>query len=240
MIPAVNPKYLNERNRRQWVDYSGPEPVGTIVVDPYARVAYHVKAPGRAMRMGIAVGKAGRGFNGTATIRRKEEYPSWTPTKNMIRTDPDVYGPLSGGLPGGLENPLGARALYLYRGGRDTYYRLHGTMDPASIGKATSAGCIRFFNQDIIDMYDETGLGTKVKVRSKAESLRMEGKMVELHTGYVVSASNTDAIAADEAAWAEGKVEDPAVAEQEAHRRAVAAAEAQSQGRDPAAAVAGL
>ncbi|WP_328799721.1 L,D-transpeptidase [Sedimentimonas flavescens] len=230
VIPAVNPAYLNERNRRRWVAYNGPEEPGTFVVDPFARLLYHVVEPGKAMRFGIAVGKEGRGFRGDAVIRRKEEYPSWTPTKNMIRQDPEIYGPLAGGLPGGLDNPLGARALYLYRGGRDTMYRIHGTMDPSSIGKATSAGCIRLFNQDIIDMYDEMELGTKVRVRSYEESLEMEGPMVELHSGYLVSASDTAAIAADQAAWEAGLIVDPALTEAQAHAAAAAAAEAQASG----------
>lgn len=200
MIPAVNPKYLNERNRRRWVDYAGPEAPGTIVVDPYARLLYHVQEGGRAMRFGIAVGREGRGFHGSATVRRKEQYPYWAPTKNMIRQDPEVYAALAGGLPGGLDNPLGARALYLYRGGRDTMYRIHGTMDPASIGKATSAGCIRLFNQDIIDMFDEAELGTPVRVRTRAESLALEGAMVELTSGYLVPATATDLIEADRTA----------------------------------------
>jgi len=225
VIPAVNPHYLNDRNRRRWVDYTGPEEPGTIVVDPYARLLYHVVSPGRAMRFGIAVGKAGKGFSGNAVISRKVEYPSWTPTKNMVRNDPDLYGPLAGGLPGGLDNPLGARALYLYRNGKDTYYRIHGTMDPSSIGKATSAGCIRLFNQDIIDMFDETELGTRVKVRSRAESLEMEGAMTELHTGYVVPAADTEAIAADEAAYEAGQIQDYSQVEQEQHEAAVASAE---------------
>jgi lipoprotein-anchoring transpeptidase ErfK/SrfK len=186
LIPAVNPAYLNERNMRQWVQYDGPEPVGSIVVDPYARVLYHVYKPGLAMRFGIAVGRQGKGFSGNGVIRRKEEYPAWTPTKNMIRTEPEIYAALSGGLKGGLDNPLGARALYLYRNGKDTMYRIHGTMDPSSIGKATSAGCIRLFNQDIVDMFDEVELGTQVKVRSQAESLMMEGPMLELPSGYLI------------------------------------------------------
>ncbi|HEY0213133.1 MAG TPA: L,D-transpeptidase [Paenirhodobacter sp.] len=224
-IPAVSPDYLNERNRRTWVDYNGPEPAGTIVVDPYARVLYHVVEPGRAMRFGVAVGKAGRGFAGDAVIRRKEEYPYWAPTKNMIRTEPDLYGPLAGGLPGGLDNPLGARALYLYRNGKDTYYRIHGTMDPSSIGKATSAGCIRLFNQDIIDLFEEAGLDTKVHVRSRSESLDLEGPMVELHTGYVVHADDTAAIEADRKAWEAGKIPDLATVEAEQHQAAVQSAE---------------
>jgi len=163
VIPAVSPAYLNERNRRQWVDYNGSEEPGTLVVDPFARFLYHVVEPGLAMRFGIAVGREGYGFRGDADVRRREEYPGWMPTQNMIRQEPDLYGPLAAGLPGGLDNPLGARALYLYRGGVDTMYRIHGTMDPSSIGKATSAGCIRLFNQDIIDLFDESELGMHVK-----------------------------------------------------------------------------
>ncbi len=230
LLPAVSPKYLNERNTRRWVDYTGPEEPGTIVVDPYARVLYHVMEPGRAMRFGVAVGKAGKGFSGDAVISRKQEYPYWTPTANMVRTDPDLYGPLAGGLAGGLDNPLGARALYLYKNGKDTYYRIHGTMDPSSIGKATSAGCIRLFNQDILDVFDEAPLGTKVHVRSRAESLAIEGPMVELHTGYVVSASDTQAIQADEAAWQAGQIVDPTLAEAQQHAAAVASAEDRGRG----------
>jgi len=219
VIPAVSPAYLNERNRRQWVEYSGPEPVGSLVVDPYARFLYHIYEPGRAMRFGIAVGREGRGFRGTATVLRREEYPYWTPTANMVRQEPEIYAALAAGLPGGLDNPLGARALYLYRDGVDTMYRIHGTMDPSSIGKATSAGCIRLFNQDIVDLFDESGLGMKVKVRSPEESLAMEGPVVELSTGYLVSASDTAAIEADKKA---------AAAAAEAAARAAAAAVAGS------------
>lgn len=225
-IPAVNPKYLNERNRRTWVAYEGPEPAGTIVVDPHARLLYHVVEPGKAMRFGIAVGREGRGFKGGAVVQRKELYPYWAPTRNMIRQDPEIYGELAGGLPGGLDNPLGARALYLYRNGKDTMYRIHGTMDPSSIGKATSAGCIRLFNQDIIDMFDEAPIGTRVKVRSKAESLALEGPMVQLHTGYLVPADSVALIEADQAAYDAGLLIDPAVEESEAHTRAVEAARA--------------
>ncbi|MFV0384130.1 L,D-transpeptidase family protein [Paracoccus sp. (in: a-proteobacteria)] len=185
-IPAVRAAYLNERNRRQRVPYNGPEAPGSIVVDPYARVLYHVLENGEAMRFGVAVGRAGKGFSGSAEVRRKEHWPSWRPTDNMIRTEPELYRQFAGGLSGGIDNPLGSRALYLYRGGKDTYYRIHGTMDPSSIGKATSAGCIRLFNQDIMDLYDEAGMGTRVKVRSQADSIAMEGRMIETPEGYVV------------------------------------------------------
>ncbi len=198
-IPAVNPVHLRERNRRTWVDYNGPEAPETLVVDPYARFLYHVKDGGKAMRFGISVGDAGRGFHGSATVRRKEAWPYWAPTRNMIRTMPETYASLAGGLPGGLVNPLGARALYLYRGGRDTMYRIHGTMDPASIGKATTAGCIRVFNQDILDIYDETPMGTPVRVRSRAESLALEGPVVQTPDGFVVTPAEAQRLAEEAA-----------------------------------------
>lgn len=188
-IQAVRPAYLTDRNRRQLVPYNGSEPAGTIVVDPYARVLYHVQPGGQAMRYGVAVGRAGKGFEGRATIARKASWPSWRPTDNMLRSEPELYGQFAGGLPGGPQNPLGSRALYLYQGGTDTYYRIHGTLDPSSIGKATSAGCIRLFNQDIIDLFEEIPTGTEVVVRSEALSVQMEGPMVETPEGYVVPAT---------------------------------------------------
>ena len=188
--------YLNERNTRQRVAYNGPEETGTIIVDPYARFLYHVIAPGEAMRYGVAVGQAGKNFQGTASINRKHAWPSWTPTANMVRTQPELYGPLKGGLSGGVDNPLGSRALYLYKGGRDTMYRIHGTMDPSSIGKATSAGCIRLFNQDIMDLFNEIPNGTRVKVRTQSESLALEGPLVEGPDGYLSPAGATATTAA--------------------------------------------
>lgn len=199
-VPAVKHGYLNDLNRRQQVAYNGTEAPNTIVVDPYARVLYHVLGNGQAMRFGIAVGRAGKGFSGTATIRRKAAWPSWTPTANMVRTEPELYYNVRNGLPGGLTNPLGARALYLYQGNRDTMYRIHGTLDPSSIGKATSAGCIRLFNQDIMDLFDELPTGSVVKVRSQAESVAMEGPMVETPQGYMVRAGSAPAAAAVPAA----------------------------------------
>ena len=224
-IPAVNLSYLVDRNRRQIVPYTGPEPVGTIVIDPYARFLYYVISEGQAQRYGIAVGREGKGFSGVAQIQRKQEYPSWTPTANMVRTEPELYGPLAGGLPGGLDNPLGARALYLYKNGRDTYYRIHGTMDPGSIGRATSAGCIRLFNQDIIDLFDAVPKGTLVKVRNREESLQMEGPVVELHSGYVVAATDQAAIEEDRRLWEAGLIEDWSVQAQAQYEASVELAE---------------
>ena len=164
VIPAVSSKYLTERNRRKWVNYTGPEAPGTIVIDPYARLLYHVTAPGQAMRFGIAVGKQGRGFSGTAAVMRKEHYPYWAPTKNMIRREPGKYARFAGGVPGGPGNPLGARALYLYRGERDTLYRIHGTNQPNSIGRSVSNGCIRMINAHVIDLYQRVPVGARVVV----------------------------------------------------------------------------
>lgn len=186
VIPAVNPAFLQGTNRRVEVAYTGPDGPGSIVVDPYARRLYFVTGPLRAWRYGIAVGRAGLGFTGTGTIQRKERWPSWTPTQNMIRTFPEMYAEYAGGLPGGLSNPLGSRALYLYRGGRDTYYRIHGTNEQSSIGRATSAGCIRLFNQDIIHLFNQVPLGTFVRVRSLQESLEQEGAFMDDIDGRAV------------------------------------------------------
>ncbi len=188
IVPGIKAGFVNEFTRRVVVEYTGPDAPGTIVVDPYARRLYYVTGPRRAYRYAVAVGRAGLAFSGTGVIQRKEEWPSWTPTANMVRTRPDLYYDYRGGLPGGLINPLGARALYLYRNGRDTYYRIHGTEEQSSIGRATSAGCIRLFNQDAMHLYNQIGIGTRVRVRSLSESLQQEGPFVDNENGYAVPA----------------------------------------------------
>jgi lipoprotein-anchoring transpeptidase ErfK/SrfK len=185
-IPAVPPSLLNIRTYRAVVAYTGPEAPGTIIVDPYARFLYFVTGPQRAYRYGIAVGRAGTSFAGSAVVRRKERWPAWTPTTSMIRSHPEMYADYVRGLPGGPGNPLGARALYLYRGGRDTFFRIHGTNDVRSIGHATSAGCIRLFNHDILDLYDRAPPGTPVKVRTKSESRLYEGVLKQRPDGTLV------------------------------------------------------
>jgi lipoprotein-anchoring transpeptidase ErfK/SrfK len=220
-IEPVDRKHLVEQNVRREVDYAGEEAPGTIVVDIFARKLYFVLEGNRAIRYGIAVGREGLSFKGNGRIGRKEEWPSWQPTANMIRTRPDLYAAYAGGLPGGLDNPLGARALYLYRGGRDTMFRIHGTIDNASVGRATSAGCIRLFNQDAIDLFTRVEIGTQVKVRTEAESLAIEGRFMDDAYGRVVP--ETDANVAQKIRDAERIV---AEAEAEA-RRAAEAAEAE-------------
>lgn len=136
---------------------------GTVVVDPGDRYLYLVREGGVALRYGVGVGRQGFAWSGTATVHHAGKWPRWVPPAEMIKRDPRAAAYASG-MPGGLDNPLGARALYLFQGGRDTLYRIHGTNEPDSIGKAVSSGCIRLFNQDIIDLYDRVPEGTMVIV----------------------------------------------------------------------------
>ena len=148
----------------QTVPFRGNYRAGTIVVDPRNHYLYLVQGRGRARRYGVGVGKAGRAWSGSATIQRKAKWPRWTPTRNMIRREPEKYAQYAAGVPGGPGNPLGARALYLYRGGRDTYYRIHGTNQPWSIGQSVSSGCIRMLNDHVADLYERVPIGARVVV----------------------------------------------------------------------------
>lgn len=136
---------------------------GEIIVLLNSHFLYHVVSPRHAMRYGVAVGKEGLNFSGVATIQRKAEWPSWTPTKEMIEREPK-YAQYEDGMPGGPNNPLGARALYLYQNGRDTAFRIHGTNAPRSIGHSVSNGCIRMLNEHVTELYKIIPLGTKVTV----------------------------------------------------------------------------
>ncbi|MCA1438938.1 L,D-transpeptidase [Ensifer sp. IC4062] len=158
-ISKVEPRFL-----RQQVAYPTSEPPGTIVVDTQNRFLYLVQDGGMALRYGIGVGKAGLEFQGEARVGRKAEWPRWTPTSDMVAREPERYGPLAGGMEPGIRNPLGPRALYLYQGNRDTLFRIHGTTEAWSIGKAVSSGCIRLFNPDIIDLYSRVPTDTRVVV----------------------------------------------------------------------------
>jgi len=141
--------------------------VGELVVLPRSYYLYFVTAPGIARRYGVGVGKAGLEFTGTATISVKKEWPTWRPTNEMIERDPSAYARFIGNTdaqPGGPGNPLGARALYLFQNGRDTYYRIHGTTAPKSIGRSVSSGCIRMLNAHVEDLYERVPIGTTVTV----------------------------------------------------------------------------
>lgn len=164
-VPAIDLRKIPQQYWRQEVDYAGPERPGTIVVNTTQRFLYLVEPGGRAMRYGVGVGREeGLNFRGSAVISRKAEWPRWTPTANMIKTQPEKYGDMAAGLEPGLRNPLGPRALYLYRNGKDTHFRLHGTLEPYTIGQSVSSGCIRLINQDIIDLYSRVPTGTRVVV----------------------------------------------------------------------------
>lgn len=164
-VPAIDLTTVEPAFLRREVAYRTSEEPGTIVVDPGTRYAHLVLENGRALRYGVGVGKQEAfNFRGHATVARKAEWPGWRPTPDMIKREPERYGPLKDGLPGGPGNPLGPRALYLYRDGQDTYYRLHGTVEPWTIGTMVSSGCVRLLNQDIIDLYRRVPVGAKVVV----------------------------------------------------------------------------
>jgi lipoprotein-anchoring transpeptidase ErfK/SrfK len=155
---ASPPIYL-----RHEVSYGGPEAPGTIIVDPGAHFLYHIEDGGRATRYGVGVGREGFGWNGTAVVKNKQEWPKWFPPSDMQLRDPRAAA-FKNGMPGGPSNPLGARAMYLWQGNHDTLYRIHGTNEPESIGKSMSSGCIRMLNQDVIDLYNRVQPGAKVVV----------------------------------------------------------------------------
>jgi len=163
-LSDVDPAYL-----RRAIYYPTSEAPGTIVIDPRHHFLYFVEGGGQAVRYGVGVGREGFGWSGVATIRNKQEWPDWYPPKEMLARQPEIMRAMSElqsgiGMHGGPRNPLGARALYLWQGNKDTLYRIHGTVEPWTIGKNVSSGCIRMINQDVIDLYQRTAVGAKVVV----------------------------------------------------------------------------
>ncbi|WP_425594381.1 L,D-transpeptidase [Pannonibacter phragmitetus] len=163
-VAAVDTKKIGDKYLKQIVDYKTDYPAGTIVVDPASRFLYLVKDGGKAVRYGVGVGKAGFEFSGTAHVGFKRQWPRWTPTPDMLARDPRRYGKWADGMEGGDKNPLGARAMYLMKDGKDTLYRIHGTNEPWTVGTAASSGCIRMLNQDVIDLYNQVSPGAQVVV----------------------------------------------------------------------------
>ncbi len=163
-IEPVDLGKIPKQFRRQIVAYDGPENPGTLVVDPAKRFLYHVREDGEAVRYGVGVGRAGFAWSGVAEITLKRRWPRWVPPKEMVARDENA-AKWANGQPGGPDNPLGARALYLYANGKDTLYRIHGTNDPTSIGKAKSSGCVRMLNQDIAELFLQVPLHTQVVVK---------------------------------------------------------------------------
>lgn len=162
-IPAIDISRINPRYYRQQVDYRTVEKPGTIIVDTDQRFLYLVMPAGQAMRYGIGIGRQGFAWNGRARVGNKRTWPKWFPPKEMREREPELEKYAKGMEPG-LQNPLGARALYLYQGKKDTLYRLHGTSEVDSIGRAVSSGCIRLLHQDIIDLHKRVPIGAEVIV----------------------------------------------------------------------------
>lgn len=162
-VPAVDLRRLKPTHFRTVIaDPTGERP-GTIVVSTSERYLYLVQEGGQAIRYGIGVGREGFSWSGRAEVGRKAAWPVWTPPSQMIEREP-YLAEYRNGMPPGIQNPLGARALYIYQNGRDTIYRLHGNPDVTSIGNAVSSGCVRMLNQDVIDLYDRAPVGTKILV----------------------------------------------------------------------------
>jgi len=157
-------KLVAYKYRRREVDFDSKEAAGTIVIDTKNRLLYHVLGQGKAMRYGVSVGKAGMGWTGATVVGRKAKWPTWTPTPDHIARRASLAKYLPDGMPGGPDNPMGARALYLYQGDVDTVYRIHGTEDPKLIGRNATAGCFGMLNVDVIHLYDRVEIGTRVVV----------------------------------------------------------------------------
>lgn len=157
-VTKVNPKYF-----RKTVRYETKEEPGTIIVDPSNFYVYRIEGEGAATRYGANVGREGFLWHGEAYVGRKAEWPVWTPPKEMIKRQPEA-AKYAGGMPGGLDNPLGARTLYLYQNGKYTLYTIYSTIDPETIGSGITSGCTGLLTQDMIDLYDRTPVKTKVIV----------------------------------------------------------------------------
>ncbi|MBA5777631.1 L,D-transpeptidase [Stappia sp. F7233] len=163
-VPAVDLKKVDPAYYRRVVDYDGPERPGTLVVDTPNRYLYLVAENGQALRYGVGIGRDGFAWSGRARIAYKRAWPTWTPPAEMVARQPELEK-FRNGMPPGLQNPLGARALYIFDGNRDTLYRVHGTMEEWSIGRAVSSGCVRLLNQDVIDLASRVPNNTPIIVR---------------------------------------------------------------------------
>jgi lipoprotein-anchoring transpeptidase ErfK/SrfK len=155
-------KRLPFKFQRQELEFSTSEPAGTIVVDPGKRFLYFVQGNGSALRYGVSVGKSTHAWTGEVTIKKMAEWPVWVPAPYHIETKPALAKYLPGGMPGGPDNPLGARAMYLFKGEVDTVNRIHGAAKLTDIGSKKTAGCIGMLNADVIDLYSRVQVGARV------------------------------------------------------------------------------
>ena len=156
-------EHLDAKFRKQVVTIGSKSPPGSVIVDPEHRFLYFILGNDQAIRYGVGVGREGFAWSGNATIGMKRRWPRWLPPESMVERDPHALQ-WANGMPGGPDNPLGARALYLEANGVDTLYRIHGTNDPTSIGKAMSSGCVRMLNEDVADLFERVKTGTPVTV----------------------------------------------------------------------------
>ncbi len=185
-VKPVSLARIPSKFHRQSVRNSTGEGPGTILVDPDQKFLYLVESDRRARRYGIGVGRAGFGWNGEAVIKAKRKWPAWHPPKEMQLRDP-MAAEWANGMPGGPTNPIGARGLYLFQGNVDTLYRIHGTAEVNSIGRAVSSGCIRMLNADIIDLYERVPMGTRVVVRqSRGEVIAEAARDIGADVGEAV------------------------------------------------------
>ena len=173
LIPAVPFRQMNSKFYRQRViDPTGEKP-GTVVVDTVGRFLYLTEPGGTAMRYGVGIGRDGFAWQGQGIIHWRQAWPRWKPPAEMIARQPELakYSVENGGMEPGIRNPLGARALYIFQNGQDTLYRLHGTPEWQSIGKAVSSGCVRLINQDVIDLYKRVPYHAPIVVHQRALGL---------------------------------------------------------------------
>lgn len=170
VILAATKKRINPKFKRRNVRIETTQKVGTIIIDSNTKYLYYVTGKNKAIRYGVGVGREGFGWSGAVKIGRKAEWPSWTPPKTMIAREARKGRKIPPFMKGGINNPLGARAMYLYRGGRDTIFRIHGTNQPWTIGLNMSSGCIRMVNKDVEHLYKRATVGTKVIVIGPGQS----------------------------------------------------------------------
>lgn len=162
-IPAVDINQLHPEYYRRLVDYNTVEQAGTVVVETHNRFLYLVLPEGKAVRYGVGIGRQGFTWSGRGTIQFKREWPTWTPPAEMIERQPELEEYRNGMAPG-LDNPLGARAMYIFQNSADTLYRVHGSGEVASIGRAVSSGCVRLLHQDVIDLYNRVPVPSPIVV----------------------------------------------------------------------------
>ena len=164
------PNQADPKFQRTVVPFRTSEKPGTVIIDTDKKFLFYVLPDFQAVRYGVGVGREGFGWSGQVRVGRKAQWPTWTPPSEMIERDPTLVK-YAGGMPGGLDNPLGSRAIYLYDGNKDSLYRIHGTNEPWSIGLNVSSGCIRMLNDDVEDLYERVGAGTPVFVIQNGAAL---------------------------------------------------------------------